>query len=68
MRALHPTVDPTEVTIEERWSDFRDVDGVLHPFALELWNVDAGERLSWLEVHSIEPLPDVTADFFAKPD
>lgn len=67
-RALHPTVDPTEVIIEERWSDFRFVEGVLHPFRLELWNVDSGERLSWLEVHSIERLPDVTAAFFARPD
>lgn len=68
VRALHPTVDPTEVTIEERWSDFREVNGILHPFRLELWNIDAGERLSWLEVHSIERLTDVTAEFFARPD
>lgn len=68
VRALHPTTDPTENTIEERWSDFRDVGGVLHPFHYEQWNVDTGERLSWLEVHSIERLDDATPEAFAKPD
>ena len=67
VRPLHPTADPTPITIEERWSDFRDVAGVLHPFAYSQWNVDSGERLSWLEIHSIEPFAGATAAFFAKP-
>ena len=67
VRPLHPTMDPTPITIEERWNDFRMVDGVLHPFAYSLWNVDTGERLSWLEVHSIESDPDANVETFAKP-
>lgn len=68
VRPLHPTLDPTPITIEERWSDFRFVDGVLHPFSLSLWNIDNGTRLSWLEVRQIEPLHELTPDFFTKPD
>ena len=67
-RPLHPTVDPTPIIIEERWRDFRRIDGVLHPFAFSLVNVDTGEELSWLEVHSIEALADATAGDFAMPD
>jgi hypothetical protein len=33
VRPLHPTIDPTPITIEERWSEFRLVGDVLHPFA-----------------------------------
>lgn len=69
-RALHPTVDPTPTTVEEQWSDFRwsMVDGVLHPFAYNLVNVDTGEKLSWLEVHSITVNADLNTGFFRKPD
>lgn len=68
VRPLHPTQDPTPIPIEERWSDFRWVDGVLHPFRLELWRVDTQTRLSWLEVHLIERLSTSDPAFFAKPD
>lgn len=68
VRPLHPTVDPTPITIEERWADFRWVDGVLHPFGYSLINTVTGEKLSWLEVHTIERVPDLTASFFQKPD
>jgi hypothetical protein len=43
------------------------VGGVLHPFAYSQWNVDMGERLSWLEIHSIEFDDEATAASFAKP-
>jgi hypothetical protein len=67
VRPLHPTVDPTPITIEERWTDFRFVDGVLHPFGFSLWNIETGEQLSWLEVHSIERDRDATISTFALP-
>ena len=68
IRALHPTVDPTPITIEERWTDFRMVEGVLHPFGFSLIDVDTGERLSWLEVHSIERDLDAEVNTFQKPE
>lgn len=67
VRPLHPTQDPTPITIEERWADFRMVSGVLHPFAYSQWNVDTGERLAWLEIHSIEFDAEATVSTFAKP-
>jgi hypothetical protein len=67
-RPLHPTADPTPITIEERWSDFRMVEGVLHPFGYSQWNVDTSERLSWLEVHSIERDNSANVQTFARPD
>jgi hypothetical protein len=67
VRPLHPTADPTPITIEERWSDFRTVVGVLHPFAYSQWNVDTGEKLSWLEVHSISRDDEASPADFAKP-
>lgn len=66
-RPLHPTLDPTAIRIEERWADFRWVDGVLHPFRLSLWNVDSGERLSWLETLSIARF-NADPALFAKPE
>lgn len=67
IRPLHPTVDPTPITIEERWTDFRVVEGVLHPFGYSMWNIDADEQLSWLEVHSIERDREATRATFALP-
>ena len=43
------------------------VEGVLHPFGYSLWNIDSGERLSWLEVHSIERDREATVATFALP-
>ena len=67
VRPLHPTVDPTRITIEERWTDFRVVEGVLHPFGYSMWNVDTDEQLTWLEVHSIERDRQATPSTFALP-
>lgn len=66
-RALHPTLDPTQITIEERWSDFRRVNGVLYPFILSQWDTATGKRLSWLEVRSVEVDVEATPELFAKP-
>ncbi len=67
VRPLHPTVDPTPITIEERWTDFREVQGVLHPFGYSMWNITTDERLSWLEVHSIERDEEAIVSTFAIP-
>lgn len=66
-RALHPTLDATQINIEERWSDFRWADGVLFPFGYSQWDVDKNERLSWLEVKSVEPDLEARPSLFAKP-
>jgi hypothetical protein len=45
----------------------RRVDGVLHPFSYSQWNVDSGERLSWLEIYSIDNDQEASPETFAKP-
>ncbi len=66
-RALHPTLDATQINIEERWEDFRRVDGVLYPFAYSQWDLDKGQRLSYLEVRSVEVDTEATPELFEKP-
>lgn len=67
-RPLHPTQDPNPILIEERWSDFRSVDGVIHPFKVILWDTKNELRLNWLEVLRIERLDSAKTSDFAKPD
>ena len=67
-RPLHPTQDPTPILVEERWTDFRAVDGVLHPFAFSQWDVNKNERLTWLEILGISRLDAAEKAHFAKPD
>lgn len=67
-RALHPTQDATQVTIEERWSDFRRVGGVLRPFAQTQRDVASGELLSSLSVEEIVVDSAATPADFALPN
>lgn len=67
-RPLHPTQDPTPITIEERWSDFRWTDSVLRPFANSTWNVETQQRLSWMTILSVQSDDEATAATFAKPE
>lgn len=66
-RALHPTLDATQINIEERWDDFRWIDGVLFPFAYSQWDMDKDERLSRLEVRSVEVDAEASPALFEKP-
>ncbi len=56
LRPLHPDVDPRPVWIENRYSDFRPVDGVLFPFASEQVELESGRQMQrtqilWLEIN-----------------
>ena len=57
--------DVVEILVGNR--RLREVEGVLHPFGYSQWNVNSGERLSWLEVHSISRDGEATVAAFAKP-
>lgn len=67
VRPLHPTQDPTPITLEERWTDFRFVNGVLHPFGYTQTNVDTGEQLSRQKIVELSSWPDAEPEDFAKP-
>jgi hypothetical protein len=43
--ALHPAVDPEVKRFESRYSDYREVDGVLFPFLVEKFDLETGERV-----------------------
>ena len=68
VRPLHPTQDPTPITIEERWDDFRWIDGVLRPFAHSTWNTATQQRLSQMTIVSVQLDDEATAATFAKPE
>jgi len=52
--ALHPAADPTVRRFTSRYSDFREVNGVVYAFVQEKYDLDTGERVQLTEVQSIE--------------
>ena len=66
-RSLHPDIDPTEHTIENRFGDFRRDGGVLRPYSSETVDLDTGTRLMGITVISISVNAGVEDAFFARP-
>jgi len=52
--ALHPAVDPEVRRFESRYSDYREVDGVLCAFLIEKFDLDSGGRVQLTTVRSRE--------------
>jgi len=50
--ALHPAVDPEIRRFETRYSDYREVDGVLYSFLVEKFDLDTGERVQRTTIKS----------------
>lgn len=53
MRPLHPDVDPTPTTIENKMSDYRRVGDLLFPFASTDTDLATGKTLEKTTVRSI---------------
>lgn len=51
--ALHPAVDPEIRRFESRYSDYREVDGVLFPFLKEKFDLETGERVQQVTTKSL---------------
>ena len=51
--ALHPAIDPEIQRFESRYSDYREVEGVLFPFLVEKFNLDTGERVQRTTIRSL---------------
>lgn len=64
VRPLHPDVDPTPTTIENKMSDFRRVEGVLYPFASTDTDLATGKVLERTTVRSIKLNPEVDPKVF----
>lgn len=54
VRALHPDVDPTQVTIESEYTDHRPVSGVLTAFHWTQRNVGTGEEMQTGAIQRLE--------------
>ena len=64
VRPLHPDVDPTPTTIENKMSDFRRVGDLLYPFASTDTDLTTGKTLETTAVRSITLNPAVDPETF----
>lgn len=65
--ALHPDLDPDEEIFETRYSDFRDVGGIVRAFASERINLRTGEVAQTTRVLEVEINPDLDPGQFERP-
>lgn len=67
-KALHPDVDPTETTVETRFSDFRDAGGgLLRPFHETQVDLSSGRQLQATSVRQIQINPEFAPGLFDLP-
>ena len=66
VRALHPDVDPTPTTIENKMTDFRRVGDLLYPFASTDTDLATGKVLETTTVRSITLNPAIDPSVFEK--
>jgi hypothetical protein len=57
VRAMHPDIDPEQKWLENRWSDWRVVAGVLRPYHEDQVDVVSGKVLQTTEVTRVEVNP-----------
>jgi hypothetical protein len=66
VRPLHPDVDPTPTTIENKMTDFRRVGDLLYPFASTDTDLANGKVLETTTVRSITLNPAIDPSVFEK--
>jgi hypothetical protein len=66
VRPLHVDIDPTPTTIEQRMTDFRQVDGVWFSFANTETDLHTGKLLETTTVRTIDLNPPVAEEIFRK--
>lgn len=66
--ALHPDVDPDQEIFETRYSDFREVNGVMRAFHSERINLRTGEIAQETQILSVEINPDLDPAQFQRPE
>lgn len=65
-RPLHPDIDPTPTTIEQRSSNFRKVGGVVFAFAGSETDVKTGKILETSQIKRVKINPTIEPAFFEK--
>ena len=66
VRPLHPDVDPTPTTIENKMTDFRRVGDLLYPFASTDTDLATGKIIETTTVRSITLNPAIKPSVFEK--
>jgi hypothetical protein len=66
-RALHPDLDPTRKWLENRWSDYRPVGGVLRSFHSEQVDAASGKVLQRTELTRVIVNPELSDALFDPP-
>lgn len=64
VRALHVDIDPTPTTIEQRMSDFREVGGVVRPFANTETDLKTGKVLETTTIRAVTMNPELNESIF----
>lgn len=66
-RALHPDVDPTPTVIEDRYLDYRSVEGIQRAFRLDEFDVSNGKILQNGTVKEMKYNVELADSLFVKP-
>jgi hypothetical protein len=67
VKALHPDIDPTKTTVETRYSDFREVGGIVRPFEEETVDLETGEVLQAMTIKRLAVNPVADPAHFLRP-
>lgn len=65
--ALHPDLNPDEEIFETRYSDYREVGGIVRAFASERINLRTGEVAQTTRILTVEINPDLDPAQFVRP-
>ena len=67
VRPLHPDIDPTPTTIEQKRADFRTVSGVKFPFETIETNLATGKKLESTKIKTMKINSPIDQLIFKKP-
>ena len=67
LRALHPDVDPTKTMMESKFLDYKPIDGVMHPFRIEEYDLATGQIIQKGTVKTIKHNIHSSDSLFSKP-
>jgi hypothetical protein len=67
IRAMHPAIDPSQKWIEQRFEDYRNVDGRMVSFKSSQVDLRTGQVMQTTTVLEIKTNPPLTDETFARP-
>jgi hypothetical protein len=67
VRALHPALDAKEKWLENRWTDYRSVDGTVRSYQSSQWDLSAGKQLQTTTINYVKINPEIDPKVFERP-